>query len=285
MESVDVESRYHYETVAEAIAYFRENYRSQPSLDEIARHVNLSPFHFHRLFSDWAGTTPKKFLQNLTIEHAKQVLAVNKSYRLADAAADSGLSGISRLHDLFISIEGMTPAEYRDGGIGLTILYSFSESPFGKLLIASTKKGICHLVFADDNQKSLLDLKDRFPKANFAEGSDENQKKALSIFEHDVKDLTNIKLHLRGTDFQINVWRALLSIPNGSLATYSEIAQHIGKPNSQRATGTAIGRNPVSYLIPCHRVIKATGEVGGYMWGSDRKAAIIGWEASKVRTT
>ncbi len=285
MQSVEMESRYHYETVAKAIAFFRENYRSQPSLNDVARHVNLSPFHFHRLFSEWAGTTPKKFLQYVTIEHAKRVLSVNQTYRLADAAADSGLSGTSRLHDLFISIEGMTPAEYRDGGIGLTITYSLSESPFGNLLIASTKKGICHLVFFDNYQKSLLDLKDRFPKANFAEGNDENQRKALSIFGSHSKDLTNIKLHLRGTHFQLKVWQALLSVPVGSLVTYSEIAQHIGKPKSQRATGTAIGRNPVSYLIPCHRVIKATGEIGGYMWGSDRKAAIIGWEASKNRTT
>ncbi|TVR18889.1 MAG: methylated-DNA--[protein]-cysteine S-methyltransferase [Balneolaceae bacterium] len=281
MESVDVESRYHYLTVAKAIAYIREHYRSQPSINEVARHVNLSPFQFHKLFSDWAGTTPKSFLQYVTIEHTKRVLAANKSYRLADTAAESGLSGTSRLHDLFITIEGMTPTEYRDGGVRLAIKYSFSESPFGRLLIASTEKGICHLVFVDNNQKNLLNLKDRFPHATFTEGSDKNQKKALSIFENHKNDLNNIKLHLKGTDFQMKVWRALLSIPYGSLTTYSEIAQHICKPNSQRAIGTAIGRNSISYLIPCHRVIKASGEIGGYMWGTHRKAAIIAWEASK----
>lgn len=270
-----------YDRVAKAIEFIKQNFKKQPNLDEVAEHIHLSPFHFQRLFTEWAGTSPKKFLQYISLEHAKKVLKGDKQITLFDTAYETGLSGTSRLHDLFINIEGMTPAEFQNGGQNLVIQYSFSESPFGNLIVASTRKGICHMAFNKDNFLAFENLKSKFPNASFQQNLDTLQQNALFIFQNDWDKLSEIKLHLKGTDFQLKVWEALLKIPMGQLATYGSIAQQIEKPNASRAVGTAIGSNPVAFLIPCHRVIQSTGTFGGYMWGNTRKTAIIGWEGAK----
>ena len=270
-----------YDRIAEAISYIQTNFKSQPNLDEVAEKVHLSPYHFQRLFTEWAGTSPKKFLQYISIEHAKKILKEDQS-SLFDAAIETGLSGTSRLHDLFMKIEGMTPGEYKNGGENLLINYSFAESPFGNIIVASTTKGICHIAFADDEADALQTLQAVFPNAVYKQKLDLIQQNALFIFTHDWKKLHEIKLHLKGTEFQLKVWETLLKIPMGQLSTYGTIARNIKNPNASRAVGTAIGDNPVAFLIPCHRVIQSTGIVGGYHWGTIRKTAIIGWEAAKT---
>lgn len=267
--------------IAEAIGYIKDNFKTQPGLEEVAEKIHLSPFHFQRLFTEWAGVSPKKFLQYITVEHAKKMLKENKA-TLFDTAFETGLSGTSRLHDLFINIEGMTPGEYKNGGENLFINYSYAESPFGNIIVASTGKGICYMAFADDEKKAFTDLQKHFPNAHFKQMVDLIQQNALYIFTHDWEKLHQVKLHLKGTDFQLKVWETLLKIPMGQLSTYSSIAERIQNPAASRAVGTAIGSNPVAFLIPCHRVIQSTGTVGGYMWGANRKTAIIGWEAAKV---
>ena len=270
-----------YQRIANAIEYMQQNFKDQPDLDAVAQKVHLSPFHFQRLFTDWAGVSPKKFLQYLSIEHAKIILKENK-ITLFDAAFETGLSGTGRLHDLFIKIEGMTPGEFKNGGEKLSINYSFAESTFGNILVASTSKGICHITFADDEQRALEEFKNNFPNAQLKQMVDMIQQNALYIFTHDWSKLHQIKLHLKGTDFQVKVWEALLKIPMGKLSTYGSIAASIDKPKASRAVGTAIGDNPVAFLIPCHRVIQSTGSFGQYHWGSVRKTAMIGWEAAKT---
>ncbi|PTX15085.1 AraC family transcriptional regulator of adaptative response/methylated-DNA-[protein]-cysteine methyltransferase [Pontibacter mucosus] len=271
-----------YDRIAEAIAYIKGNFKEQPHLDEVASKVHLSPFHFQRLFSEWAGTTPKKFLQYISIEHAKKLLQ-DQQATLFDVAFETGLSSTGRLHDLFINVEGMTPAEYKNGGKKLMINYSFAESPFGDLLVASTPKGVCYMAFDDNAPSALNNLRQKFPNAAFHQKLDMLQQNALSIFQHDWSNLPEIKLHLKGTEFQLKVWETLLKIPMGQLSTYSHIAKKIGSPNASRAVGTAIGSNPVAFLIPCHRVIQNSGNIGGYMWGNIRKTAIIGWESSRTK--
>ncbi len=286
-----------YKRVASAISFFRENYKSQPKLDEVAGHVHLSPFHFQRMFHHFAGVTPKQFLQYLTVEHAKGILKATGA-SLFDAAHEAGLSGTSRLHDLFIKIEGMAPGEYKNGGELLSINYSFVTTPFGKVLIASTAKGICHMAFADEvvnandtlsriegslynpEQIALDQLKILFPNACYQRVTDDLQRNASSIFLKDWSKLDKIKLHLKGTDFQIKVWETLLAVPSGRLTTYADLAKNAGYTGASRAVGTAVGKNPVAFLIPCHRVIKATGDIGQYHWGAVRKHVIIGWEAA-----
>jgi AraC family transcriptional regulator of adaptative response/methylated-DNA-[protein]-cysteine methyltransferase len=267
-----------YQRIEQAIRFIRENFQDQPDLDEIARQIHLSPFHFQRLFKEWAGVSPKKFLQFTSIEYAKQLLLQQKT--LATVSFETGLSGTSRLHDLFIKIEGMTPGEYQQGGKNLHIYYSHAETLFGNILIASTEKGICHISFVQEFSE-LSDLTSRFPAAMFEQKTDLHQQEALKMFRDDWSDLDKIKLHLKGTPFQIKVWNALLQIPMGSLKSYLEIANEIGDPKASRAVGTAIGNNPIAYIIPCHRVITSSGNLGGYHWGIDRKSAIIGWEAAK----
>ncbi len=270
-----------YNRIAGAIDYIKQNFKHQPNLDEVAEQVHLSPFHFQRLFTDWAGVSPKKFLQYISIEHAKEILK-DKQATLFDAAYETGLSGTGRLHDLFIKIEGMTPGEFKNGGADLLINYSFAESPFGEILVASTAKGICYMAFVDTEPDSLRVLQQHFPNAHFKQMVDLIQQNALFIITHDWSKLNQIKLHLKGTDFQLKVWEALLKIPMGQLSTYGTIAEKIKSPSASRAVGTAIGSNPVAFLIPCHRVIQSTGAIGGYMWGPTRKTAIIGWEAAKT---
>ena len=274
------QNQIHYNRIAEAIEYIKNNFKQQPNLDEVAEQVHLSPAHFQRLFTEWAGTSPKKFLQYISVEHAKKILKQEQA-TLFDTAFETGFSSTSRLHDLFVNIEGMTPAEYKNGGKNLHINFSFAESPFGNLIVASTLKGVCYMAFEDDEEKALNNLRTKFPNASFQRKLDLIQQNALFIFQHDWSKLPEIKLHLKGTDFQLKVWETLLKIPMGQLSTYGNIAQQIGDVNASRAVGTAIGSNPVAFLIPCHRVIQSTGNFGGYMWGTTRKTAIIGWEMSK----
>lgn len=269
-----------YNRIADAIRFIKKNYRTQPKLEEIAEHINMSPFHFQRMFSEWAGTTPKRFLQYLNIEYAKKILKETHA-TLLDTACELGLSGTGRLHDLFINIEGMTPGEYKNGGLALNINYSFADTPFGKIIAASTDKGVCHMAFVDEGERRAFDhLRSIFPNAKYVLSPDTKQQHALSVFDRDWNRLEEIKLHLKGTEFQLKVWETLLKIPAGGLATYADLAIKSGYNGACRAVGTAVGKNPVAFLIPCHRVIKATGEPGNYHWGEMRKNAIIGWEAA-----
>lgn len=270
-----------YHRIAEAIAYIRDNFKAQPDLELVAERIHLSAYHFQRMFTDWAGVSPKRFLQYISIEHAKTILKGNQT-TLFDAAYETGFSSTSRLHDLFMKIEGMTPGEYKNGGENLSINYSFAESPFGNVLVGSTAKGICYMSFADNEPQSLNDLKNRFPNARFRQTVDLIQQNALCIFTHDWNKLDEIKLHLKGTPFQLKVWEMLLKIPRGELSTYGNIAGNLNLSGASRAVGTAIAKNPVAFLIPCHRVIQSTGSLGGYHWGATRKTAMIGWEAAKT---
>ncbi len=271
-----------YLRIAEAIGFIRENRHDQPGLETIAEAVNMSPYHFQRVFREWAGVTPKSFLQYLNVEYAKRILKETHA-SLFDTAHEVGLSGTGRLHDLFVTVEGMTPGDYKNGGENLFINYSFASTPFGDILIASTPKGICSMEFADDHMEAFNSLQRKFPRARYCQVCDAIQQNALFIFTQDWSKLTEIKLHLKGTDFQLKVWEALLHIPMGGMTTYGDIAAKIDNPRACRAVGTAIGENPVAYLIPCHRVIRASGEIGNYHWGEIRKSAIIGWEASKIK--
>ncbi|EMJ99042.1 MULTISPECIES: methylated-DNA--[protein]-cysteine S-methyltransferase [unclassified Leptospira] len=270
-----------FDRISEAIFYLRKNFKIQPSLEDVANKLRLSPHHFQRMFTDWAGVSPKKFLQYTTLEYAKGLLKKNGS-SLLDAALDSGLSGTGRLHDLFINIEGMTPGEYKNGGKDLSINYSYAECPFGKILVASTPKGICYISFFENEKRVFQELKSLFPNATYHQTVDMIQQNALFIFTHDWSQLGKIKLHLKGTDFQLKVWETLLKIPMGKLSTYGQLGEQIGNPKATRAIGTAIGNNPVAFLIPCHRVIRSSGEFGVYHWGDSRKVAMIGWEAAKT---
>lgn len=270
-----------FERIAQALRYIEAHVREQPSLQTVASRIGLSPAHFQRVFTDWVGTSPKRFLQYVSLERAKSLLKEER-LSLQRAAWKTGLSGSSRLHDLFVTVEGMTPGEYKNGGASLTISYAFSETPFGRAIVASTDKGVCYLAFHASDQEAINDVRSRFPRATLKSGSDDFQTAALSIFRADWTDLPRIKLHLRGTDFQLHVWRALLTVPAGTLTTYGSLAGRIQRPKAYRAVGTAVGENPVSFLIPCHRVIQSTGVLGNYRWDPARKTAMIGWEGVKT---
>lgn len=279
---MDTQDEINYQRIADAIAYYTTHFREQPSLDTVAAHVHISPYHFQRMFREWAGVTPKQFLQYVSLEHAKGLLQESGA-TLFDTAFDTGLSGTGRLHDLFIKVVGMTPGEYKNGGSQLTIRYSFAESPFGPLIVASTDKGVCHMAFADEGQEAALaELVREFPNATYHQFLDAHQQEALFIFTQDWRKLQEIKLHLKGTPFQLRVWETLLTIPMGGLSTYADVARALGQPQAARAVGSAVADNPVAFLIPCHRVIKSTGAFGQYHWGPSRKTAMIGWEGSKV---
>lgn len=272
-----------YHRIERAIAYIITHFRDQPTLNEIAAHVHLSPAHFQRLFVEWAGTSPKKFLKYISLAHAKELLSSSPSPTLFDTSHEVGLSSTSRLHDLFVTIEGMTPATYKQGGKGLRIAYAFYDSPFGGLLVASTQTGICHAAFWADRLRAEAELREQFPHAEYVYQEAAFHRAFMDLFAPGPQPLSHIKLHLKGTEFQLKVWEALLTIPMGALGTYASIAEQIGKPAAHRAVGTAIGRNPVAFLIPCHRVIQRSGLFGGYRWGAPRKAALIGWEQSQVQ--
>lgn len=262
-----------YTRIEKAIRFLEDNQANQPSLDEIAAHIGLSPYHFQRLFVQWAGVSPKKYLQYLTVESAKKLLAESAS--VLEASFEVGLSGPSRLHDHFITVEAVTPGQYRNAGEGLQIRYGFAESPFGECFIAVSPRGICALEFvAGENRTDVLaELKSRWGNAEITEDSSAAEETARKLFAGEP-----LKLLLKGTNFQVKVWEALLKIPSGCVTTYSRIAEYIGSPKASRAVGSAIGSNPIGYIIPCHRVLRNNGEITGYKWGSVRKKAIIAYE-------
>lgn len=270
-----------YERVEKAIRYLESNWQAQPELGELAKAAGLSLFHFQRLFKRWAGVSPKRFLQYLTLEYAKKRLRESKS--VLDAAYDSGLSGPGRLHDLFISVEAMTPGEYKALGKGLRIEYGVHPTPFGEALAATTSRGLCGFLFLDKGREkeALAQFKGQWPEADFVHGPSATEEATRKIF-HSSRPKGGLKLLLKGTPFQIKVWEALLRIPAGCVAAYKDVAEEIGSPGASRAVGTAVGQNNIAYLIPCHRVIRDTGVIGDYKWGSSRKKAILAWEASRI---
>jgi len=277
MESEKVQN---YNRIEKAIKYITEHYKEQPSLDKIASEIGMSSFHFQRIFTEWAGVSPKKFIQYLSLKHAKKNLQEGQS-TLFDTAYECGLSGTSRLHDLFVGIECMTPGEFKNGGKNLSICYEMTSSVFGNIIIASTEKGICCIEFCLHIEDGLNMIKLRFPKASFIQNHKTLHQNVINLFSSNWEKPAQIKLHLQGTDFQLKVWETLLKIPQGNVSTYGEIAHKIGNPKASRAVGSAIGKNPIAFIIPCHRVIQSSGNIGGYMWGENRKTAILGWESAQ----
>jgi AraC family transcriptional regulator of adaptative response/methylated-DNA-[protein]-cysteine methyltransferase len=284
-----------YTRIEQAIRYLEDHFREQPSLDDIAASVHLSKYHFQRLFKRWAGVSPTQFMHFLTIDYAKERLAASES--VYETSLDAGLSSAGRLHDLFITFEAMTPGEYKRLGEGVTIRYGFHDTPFGRCLLASTPKGICALRFvapstseAEDGQlagpteeAALEELMAEWPQATFVEDGQATGDLVAGIFDPEQdKDRRPFHLLLKGTNFQVQVWQALLSIPPGNMVSYQDVAEHIGRPTASRAIAGAVAKNPVGYLIPCHRVINKSGRYHGYRWGATRKKAILGWEASHL---
>jgi AraC family transcriptional regulator of adaptative response/methylated-DNA-[protein]-cysteine methyltransferase len=269
-----------YAHVRKALAYISDNWRDQPSLETISDHVGLSPHHLQRVFTRWAGLSPKAFLQALTIDHARGLLRDSAS--ILDTAYEVGLSGPSRLHDLFVTHEGMSPGTYKAKGAGLVVRYGFHDSPFGHALVMITEQGLMGLAFADEGEEAaaFADMSARWPAAEYVEDVNATSPYARRIFDHRRWSAEEpLRVVFIGTDFEIRVWETLLKIPMGKAATYSDIAQHIGKPAAARAVGAAVGRNPVSFVVPCHRVFGKSGSLCGYHWGLTRKRAILGWEA------
>ena len=273
-----------YQRVRSAIEYLNQHRQTQPDLQDIAREVGLSAPHFQRLFKRWAGLSPKEFLQAITVDHARKLLRDSSS--LLEASYELGLSGPGRLHDLFIDHEGMTPGDYKSGGEGLDIRYGFHDSPFGLALLMITDHGLCGLAFADaqdDRRETLEDMTRRWPKAHYLEDQNQTAPYAKKIFSNTGSHQPEpIRIVLIGTDFERQVWEALMQIPVGRAVTYSDLAEHVGSPKAARAVGSAVGRNPISFVVPCHRVLRKGGELGGYHWGLTRKKAIIGWEMGRT---
>ena len=270
-----------YQRIENAIRYLEDNYQQQPGLGEIAASLNMSEYHFQRLFTRWVGISPKRFLQYLTKEHAKELLV--DSSNLLEVAYETGLSGPGRLHDLFITCEGVTPGEFKNRGAGLAIAYGFHPTQFGDCLLALTERGISNLIFVQDGdtESALAILRDEWKNANFEENSTKTSPLMEQILELSSSGNTApLSLYLRGTNFQIKVWEALLRIPTGSVLAYEDIANYIGRPTATRAVSNAVAHNPIPFLIPCHRVIRKEGVFGGYRYGSARKKAMLGWEMS-----
>jgi len=272
---------YSYPSIAKAIDYTQTYFKTVPKLDEVAESLQLSQDDFQQLFAQWAGTSPTKFFQYTRIEYAKNRLKC-KQTTLFETAEESSIAEESRRPNISIEIERMKAAEYKNGGENLSINYSYGQSTFGLILVASTAKGICHLAFIEDKDVAFSVLKSQFPNACFNQRIDSIQQNALHLLNPYGQKSPPIRLHLKGTDFQLSVWECLLKIPMGALSTYGNIANQIEKPTASRAVGTAIGDNPIAFLIPCHRVIQSSGKMSGYRWGTTRKTAIIGWEASRV---
>jgi AraC family transcriptional regulator of adaptative response/methylated-DNA-[protein]-cysteine methyltransferase len=270
-----------YTRIAQAIHYIEVNVHRQPDLGELAAQVGLSEYHFQRLFTRWAGLSPKRFLQFLTRENAKTLLA--RSASLLDATYASGLSSPGRLHDLFVQTEAVTPGEYKSKGAGVHIVYGFHSTPFGECLLALTARGICFLGFVDKvHQSALEQLKRSWPNAMLIEAPAQTAPVIERIFYPIMGNSEDsIRLHLRGTNFQIKVWEALLRLRSGHLTTYQALAEQVGSPSASRAVGNAVAHNPVAYLIPCHRVLQKSGHFGNYRYGSTRKKAILGWEMAR----
>lgn len=270
-----------YARIERAIRFICAQRQRQPDLAEIATSVHLSEYHFQRLFQRWAGITPKRFLQFLTKEHAKARLRDSAS--VLEAALSAGLSGPGRLHDLLVECEAVTPGQYRRGGEGIEIRYGYHATRFGQCLLATTPRGVCALRFVEPRSRGeqLQAIATEWPRARLV--ADQNATSAIvaRIFRGTIAGAP-LTLHLKGTNFQIKVWEALLAVPEGTLVSYASLAQAIGAPQAARAVGGAIGRNPVAWLIPCHRVLRSLGEIGGYRWGPERKLAMLGWEAARA---
>jgi len=272
-----------YYRIEKAIDFMDNNFLSHPNLDEIAAAVFLSKYHFQRLFKRWVGISPLQFIQYLTIEYAKQKL--DESQSILEATLSAGLSGSGRLHDLFVNFEGITPGEYKSQGENIRINYGFHATPFGKCLIGVTERGICFLGFTKKDKDDLSPLKKFWNKSKLVENNTVTEPLIKRIFSKAPVDQNQpFNLLLKGTNFQINVWKALISIPPGGMLSYRDMATLVGKNRAIRAVAQAIAHNPISYLIPCHRVIKSTGVFHGYQWGTARKKAILGWEASRYST-
>jgi AraC family transcriptional regulator of adaptative response/methylated-DNA-[protein]-cysteine methyltransferase len=272
-----------YDIVRRAIAHIRENWRGQPDIDTIAEAAGVSAADLHHLFRRWAGLTPKAFLQALTLDHARRLL--RESASVLDASYEVGLSGPGRLHDLFVTHEAMSPGEWKSGGEGLNIAYGFHPSPFGTALVLATERGLCGMAFSDAGaeKSALADMSGRWPRATYVEDSSRTGPLAQRIFDSKLwrKDRP-LRVVLIGTDFEVRVWETLMSIPMGRVTTYSDIAAKVDSPKAARAVGAAVGKNPVCFVVPCHRVIGKSGELTGYHWGLTRKRAILGWEAGKI---
>ena len=269
-----------YARIEKAIHYLDERFPAQPDLAEVARSVNLSPWHFQRIFTRWAGISPKRFLQFLMLDYAKQ--ALERSGNILDAAYAAGLSSPSRLHDLFVSVEAVTPGEFKKRGAGLRISYGFHPSPFGECLLAVTDRGICAMYFVTSTRKAVLDeVRHRWPEAGFVENPEATGQYLTRIFPQN-SPTGKLPIDLRGTNFQIKVWQALLEIPPGAVVPYENLAARVGNPKATRAVGSAVGQNPIAFIIPCHRVIRKVGAVGNYHGGVSRKRAILAWEAART---
>ena len=272
-----------YELVKHTLAFISENWRDQPSLDTLADQAGLSPTHLQRLFTRWAGLSPKAFLQAVTLDHARGLLRDSTS--ILDASYELGLSGPGRLHDLFVTHEGMSPGIYKAHGRGLNIQYGFHDCPFGRALILITSEGLAGLAFADHGKEksALADMTSRWPEATYVENQQATASYAKRIFESERwKPDQPLRIVFIGSDFEIRVWETILRIPFGKASTYSDIASHIGKPKAARAVGAAVGKNPISFVVPCHRVLGKSGGLCGYHWGLTRKRAILGWEAGAM---
>ncbi len=285
-QSSDQTNRADYNLVAEAITFLESNYQKQPTLEEVAAHLHLSPFYLQRLFTRWAGVSPKRFVQYLTASHAKALLA--KAHSVLDATYESGLSSPGRLHDLLIATEAVSPGEFKSQGSGITITYGRQTTPFGDALIATTDRGICALSFLDDEiparnwQSAVNDLQNHWQAATLVEDQGRVSRLVEGAFDQwQQNGATTIQLLLKGTNFQLKVWDALLRIPTGAAWSYEDVAAAIGQPSASRAVGNAVGANPIGYLIPCHRVIRKSGVIEGYHWGATRKKAMLAWETAK----
>lgn len=274
-------NRSDYSRVEAAIRYLEDHARDQPSLGELARHVGLSEFHFQRLFRRWAGVTPKDFLQCLTLSHAKALLAESAS--LLETSQEVGLSGPGRLHDLFLNLESMTPGDYKRGGLGLAIHWGVHPTPFGEALFAATERGLCGLGFLEEGPgTALAELRERWPEATLVQEPARTAQIAQSVASRmRGEPATPLALLLAGSPFQVQVWKAMLAIPDGRVASYHGLARLAGTPGASRAVGTAAAHNPIGYLIPCHRVIRSTGVLGGYHWGGLRKQALLAVEGAR----
>lgn len=270
-----------YARIADAIRFIASQVARQPTLDEIAAHVHLSPFHFQRLFSRWAGVTPKRYLQVLTLERAKALL--QESRPLLEVADTLGLSSGSRLYDHFVQLEAVTPGEYKQRGAGLVIDHGVHDTPFGQAFVALTPRGVCNFSFLDEKapQTPLSALAQSWPEAELREAPSRTQGVIHTLFDSSKAPDRPISLHVSGTNFQISVWRALLQIPPAKVVSYAQVANAVGNPKAARAVGLAVGANPVALMIPCHRVIQQNGKLGGYHWGETRKQAIHAWEAAR----
>ncbi|MDD2358386.1 MAG: methylated-DNA--[protein]-cysteine S-methyltransferase [Thiovulaceae bacterium] len=265
-----------YRQIEKAIRYIDDNFKEQPSIEEIAHNIGMSKYHFIRIFKEYVGVTPKQFLHSLTLNYAKEHIKESKS--ILDTSLDIGLSSSSRLHELFVNLIGVTPKEYREKGKNVEIVYGYGETPFGEALIGFTCKGICYLGFIDDNQKKIFErFEKHWEKADLIHNDVEAKQYLENIFIKNKK----YNLLVKGTNFQINVWKALLNLPNGVLSTYQDIANFLDKPKAVRAVASAIGKNNIGYLIPCHRVISKSGAMSGYRWGIERKKILIAYESMK----